>query len=1132
MRVGVFSDVREYDQSDFPSRGGIARMMVYADATGEGVTVDSTPTGNGKRLGWDSGNKLWVRTFDTPPIGADWETTYVFHSGSSTLTLDISSCTIQKLTISEVTISADGRTISWNSVERATYYSIYWYPIRNGLPYESGGPLIKIDRIDDTSLTLSNPIPGTYALRLNAHEICSHAIVNRSTIYKKHTIPDVDHFVFSEISPQAVGTPFTVTITAKDENGYQVLGFNGNVSLTSNLGAVSPTSAKLVSGQVTVSVKLYAPGSTRLNCSGYGAYGDSNYFNVTGGSTCSGKILGKVIDARGDDVYEADVKLYDCEGQLVGQSYTDSEGKFAFTGIDCGTYQIKAEKNCEPTTVSGICISSTSSQNSHKLEDIRLQLNSGTIGTPVILVMGMMGSTRYRDKMYPRLSKNVPCKELYPWDYIDPSTGYGTSGWYQLFMGLNNFNFKVFFCPWDWRLKCEEAYKEFLIKTIDIALKASTTGKVHIVAHSMGGLLARAYIQGGDYRGDIDKLAMVGTPHLGSCNPYYIWEGGDPLTLDGITNSGWKILLSPYTRTLRILWDTYDKWFWSEWRHTAIRNFVRKEVPSVRQLTYTENFLKDKSGTFSVETDGNENTWLKSLNTGQNGYVSPSVRMSSDGNGKVEVRLFVGKKDASTLRYLYTLGRDSPLFKNHEYEDGIPTQVEKGVGDGTVPYESAIWPKEKGWAYLYGQGDGENFVSEEHISLVKAYETEIISFLLGVKTSSIMNENYTRGLPADNLSGSGLSFSVMGDMRLLVTDPGLKSTGINPESGDFVGQIPNSSCSFNSEGGALSVKNPTQGTYNATFFGEAQRTFYLDLAYTDDKTTETLRFMGFCPDAPRTFTVSVSPSATPRISVTPPAIAPTGLRADPYTSEDNEYARLSWNVTGEAGISGYNVYSVAELDPYFAKVATVTAGETSYNSNDKWCSDSYTQVITYAVTAVKSDGTESFFSNLAQNNDQDHDGLTDAEETELGTDPTKADTDGDGLKDGEEQAYRTNPLVADTDGDTFNDGDEVAAGTNPLDPNSIPETFGYVATSGGCSGNEPCYTTIQEAVNGARNGGIVRIKEGSYAESVTLGSDKKVTLQGGWDAAFASQSGTTTLIQAPKAPQGTLTLQMLNIKPE
>ena len=88
--------------------------------------------------------------------------------------------------------------------------------------------------------------------------------------------------------------------------------------------------------------------------------------------------------------------------------------------------------------------------------------------------------------------------------------------------------------------------------------------------------------------------------------------------------------------------------------------------------------------------------------------------------------------------------------------------------------------------------------------------------------------------------------------------------------------------------------------------------------------------------------------------------------------------------------------------------------------------------------------------------DTDADGLTDEEETVLGTDITKKDTDGDGLTDSEEakvyntdsnktdtdgdglpdydevKIYKTDPLKTDTDGDTYSDGQEVKTGYNPL----------------------------------------------------------------------------------------------------
>jgi hypothetical protein len=69
--------------------------------------------------------------------------------------------------------------------------------------------------------------------------------------------------------------------------------------------------------------------------------------------------------------------------------------------------------------------------------------------------------------------------------------------------------------------------------------------------------------------------------------------------------------------------------------------------------------------------------------------------------------------------------------------------------------------------------------------------------------------------------------------------------------------------------------------------------------------------------------------------------------------------------------------------------------------------------------------------------DPDHDGLTNLEEFQHGTDPHNPDTDGDGLSDGDEvHIYHTNPLLADTDGDGIPDGVEIQTGSDPLDPTS------------------------------------------------------------------------------------------------
>jgi hypothetical protein len=66
------------------------------------------------------------------------------------------------------------------------------------------------------------------------------------------------------------------------------------------------------------------------------------------------------------------------------------------------------------------------------------------------------------------------------------------------------------------------------------------------------------------------------------------------------------------------------------------------------------------------------------------------------------------------------------------------------------------------------------------------------------------------------------------------------------------------------------------------------------------------------------------------------------------------------------------------------------------------------------------------------NVDSDLDGVSDAEEKTVGSNPNVIDSDNDNLSDYEEiRIYKTNPIVADTDGDGYLDGAEVKSGYDP-----------------------------------------------------------------------------------------------------
>ena len=86
-----------------------------------------------------------------------------------------------------------------------------------------------------------------------------------------------------------------------------------------------------------------------------------------------------------------------------------------------------------------------------------------------------------------------------------------------------------------------------------------------------------------------------------------------------------------------------------------------------------------------------------------------------------------------------------------------------------------------------------------------------------------------------------------------------------------------------------------------------------------------------------------------------------------------------------------------------------------------------------------SDAEESEYGTDPNDEDTDDDRLTDYEESDYGTDPLCADTDGDGLTDGEEVTpYISEPTATDTDGDGWSDLSEVNRGSDPRYSHSHP----------------------------------------------------------------------------------------------
>ena len=193
--------------------------------------------------------------------------------------------------------------------------------------------------------------------------------------------------------------------------------------------------------------------------------------------------------------------------------------------------------------------------------------------TPVVFVPGLGGSFNLMvllDWRGPTLSG---------WDF-PPFVDYGKTF-------LDTFNragytrdLDLFVAFYDWRKSVSDSATNYLIPWIDRARSRSGQSKVILVAHSMGGLVSRSYIQSDAYRtrNDVERLITLGTPHLGAPEAYYPWEGGE-LRWDPTVNTVLKVYLW-YLEHIHPFQSALDT-----------LKTIRTQVPGIRDLLSVDNYL-------------------------------------------------------------------------------------------------------------------------------------------------------------------------------------------------------------------------------------------------------------------------------------------------------------------------------------------------------------------------------------------------------------------------------------------------------------------------------------------------------------------------------------------------------------
>lgn len=269
-----------------------------------------------------------------------------------------------------------------------------------------------------------------------------------------------------------------------------------------------------------------------------------------------------------------------------------------------------------------------------------------------------------------------------------------TQAYENLINGLQTIGYQpgvtLFPFPYDWRLPVDQIAQKLQAEITRIKNLPAAPGvdysKVDLVCHSLGGLVARAYIQGDNYGQDVRRLLMVATPHRGALAAYPAYEAGDSAWI-GVPKSIARILANmvkideagSLRRSALLVYKTVRG------RHILdLQHYMQSELHTIKDLLP----LGQQKYLYKIDEDGQEkvypfghpeNPFLEKLNQSANLEKLKLVE---------EIICLYSGSEKTPVRFKVAEPVNPPIYEHGQPLDKQPAENYQ-AGDGIVPVFSA-----------------------------------------------------------------------------------------------------------------------------------------------------------------------------------------------------------------------------------------------------------------------------------------------------------------------------------------------------------------------------------------------------------------------------------------------------------